>query len=237
MLLKIPPGQEAATAARAAAYGRMPSSTSNPARVEPPDYHPARLLVTTLILSSVWSLLKFWIAWQTASIAVLSDGVFSLLGVSANVVGLLVVWLEIRTESRTDIQAARRLQAWVTIILSSVLSLIAWDIVRLIQERIGHPSFRAFHLTAALFGVGSVVLAQLVWWLLARQGPQQRALVLSRQVGRTQNFTTLLAVVALPDLCAGRPALDYMAAGLIIILTLFSIFRMVDASINALAES
>jgi divalent metal cation (Fe/Co/Zn/Cd) transporter len=235
MLLKVPPGQEATAAAQAAAHGRMPGPA--PARVEPPDYHPARLLVTTLMLSSVWALLKFWIAWQTASIAVLCDGIFSLLGVAANVVGLLVVWLEIRNESRSDIQAARRLQAWVTIILTSVLTLACWEIAGLIQERYAHPSFRTFYLIPALIGIGSAVLAQLVWWLLARQGPQQRALVLSRQIGRTQNFTTLLAVLALPDLCVGRPALDYMAAGLILILTVFSIIRMVGASINSLAQS
>jgi divalent metal cation (Fe/Co/Zn/Cd) transporter len=206
-------------------------------KVSPPNHHPARLLVTTLLLSVAFSAVKFIVAWQTASLSVLADAVFSLVVTDANLVGLLIVWLEVKGATRHDILASRKLQMGLNFILCLGLALIGWEIAQLVIARYHHAMLRTFHLNAALLALGCTALAQLAWWLMARQGPQQRSLTMSRQVGRLQNFTTVIAIAVLPDLATSRQGLDLIGAGLILFLMTCSIYRMVRSSIQALAEA
>src|SRR5436190_12594265 len=86
-----------------------------------PTNHPAKLLLTTLALSLAFAALKFLVAWETSSLSVLADGVFSLLAADANLVGLLMVWLEVRGATIHDIRASRKLQMGLNTVLCFVL--------------------------------------------------------------------------------------------------------------------
>jgi divalent metal cation (Fe/Co/Zn/Cd) transporter len=191
-----------------------------------------RLLGLTLSLCLLASLLKFIVAWQTRSLAVLSDAAFSLLAVSVHLAALLALWLEIRPDVPSDIRAARKLETGVVMVLSTILALTGWEILGAAYERHfqSHlePTFN-WPGACALLTTG---LSQSIWFKLIQNLLEGRWSPLVRAVGWTQVAVTVAALLAL-----FFPALDPFVALAVVAFLARAVFRLVYASLSALGES
>jgi len=198
---------------------------------------PSRLLLTTLALSLLSALVKFVVAWWTHSLAVLADAAFSLLALTANLTGLLMLWLEIRSESPSDTLAARRLQTSVTMVLCGVLALTAWEILGAVIERTLHGEKATKMFLPPIFILAAAAVGQGLWWSLIRKAPPGRALRLTTEVASIQNYTTGAAALGILGLSTGWMIWDSVAAVVVLVFFARTTYRTVDRSVTALTQT
>jgi divalent metal cation (Fe/Co/Zn/Cd) transporter len=206
-------------------------------RVNSADLQPARVLLATLVVSCTAALLKFLVAWETASLALLADAAYSLLAVTASLAGLLAVWGEDSGEERVQLKQERKRQTLVMMLLSTVLALTAWEILGAAFHRWQVPLAEGPALLLPLGGLALAGVAHVIWWALVRQGSASPLMNLSIEAAALQMVTTGLAVFSL--LIASVPAWTRWDAGLAVVILLIlarTTFRMVEASLTALIE-
>jgi divalent metal cation (Fe/Co/Zn/Cd) transporter len=185
----------------------------------------------TLLLCLLASLLKFIVAWQTRSLAVISDAAYSLLALSVHHAALLDIWFNTRSDASDSTHSARKLQTGIVILLSTILALTAWEIIGAAYDR--HTSARTdvvFQWTGVI-ALLCTVMGQTLWFYMIYRFLHNRWSSLVREVGHAQIYATSAALLGLFITMA-----DAILALFTLGLLARSVCRMVYASLSALNE-
>jgi cation diffusion facilitator family transporter len=167
---------------------------------------------------------KLFLGWKTGSLAILSDGVHSLLDGASSVIGILAITVASRPPDQDHPYGHRKFEILATLALAGLLLLTCWELLGTAIQRLMHPvALPEFSLSAVLFMVGALGIHYSIARYEKDRGERYDSplLIADSIHARSDFFTTLLALTGIIAGKLGWYWLDAVAAmGIVIIIGL-----------------
>lgn len=183
-----------------------------------------RVLGVALVLNLLLAAGKLFLGWKTGSLAVLSDGVHSLLDGASSVIGILAITVAARPPDQDHPYGHKKFEILATLALAGLLLLTCWELMGTAVQRLMHPvALPEFSLSAVLFMVGALGIHYSIARYEKDRGERfDSPLLIADSVHARSDFLTTL--LALTGILAGKIGwywLDAVSAiGIVVIIGL-----------------
>jgi cation diffusion facilitator family transporter len=175
-----------------------------------------RVLWITLGLNLIATAAKLIVGYWTGSLSLLADGVDSVFDAASNVIGLVGVYLAARPADEDHPYGHRKAETMTALIISSLLFLTTWELIKSAVERLRDPSLIQAEVNVWSFGallVSIVVHLTVVWYeLRAGRRLQSDVLVADALHTRADIFVSLSVMGGLVAVRLGYPVADPILA-------------------------
>lgn len=198
-----------------------------------------RVIITTMLANLGVALAKLVVGFVTSSLAMLADGLHSLLDAASNVIGLVGNSIASRPPDENHPYGHRRFETLASMIIGGVLLLSAWEITRSSIGRLTTsdvvPDIGPINFIVM---VVTLVINLMVTLYQTRKGQEYRSELLLADALHTQSdiFSSLTVIVSLFAIQAGLPWVDVVAALLIVGLILKAAWEIVTRSSDILVD-
>jgi cation diffusion facilitator family transporter len=183
-----------------------------------------RVLFFVLAVHLLMAAGKLFLGWKTGSLAILSDGVHSLLDGASSVIGILAITVASRPPDQDHPYGHRKFEILATLALAGLLLLTCWELLGTAIQRLMHPvALPEFSLSAVLFMVGALGIHYSIARYEKDRGERYDSplLIADSIHARSDFFTTLLALTGIIAGKLGWYWLDAVAAmGIVVIIGL-----------------
>jgi cation diffusion facilitator family transporter len=200
--------------------------------------HIARVLWAILGLNLVVAVVKVVFGLASGAIALLADGIHSLLDASGNVVALVGMHAARRPPDAEHPYGHRKFETFAALGIAALLFYGCTEIAQSAWERLRHP--RPPSLSAAMLVAVLLTLAVNVFVVLyeRRQGRRLQSELLLADAAHTGSdvLATLLVVASFAAVRLRVPYADIAAAGIILVLILRAGYGIVKSTISTLAD-
>lgn len=173
-----------------------------------------RVLLAVLALNALVAVAKLVVGWRANSLAVIGDGLHSVVDAMANVVALLVLRMATAPADEDHPFGHAKFETLTAFVLSGLLFLTAFELGNAAVERIVRPSVPV--IDAVTLGVMLVTLAVnvLVAWWEASVGRREGSHLLLADAAQTRGdvFVTIAVLVGLFVQSLGVPFVDPLLA-------------------------
>jgi cation diffusion facilitator family transporter len=175
-----------------------------------------RVLWLTLGLNLVATAAKLIVGYWTGSLSLIADGVDSVFDAASNVIGLVGIFLAARPADEDHPYGHRKAETMTALIISSLLFLTTWELMKSAVERLRDPSLIQAEVNVWSFGallVSIVVHLTVVWYeLQAGRRLQSDVLVADALHTRADIFVSLSVMGGLVAVRLGYPLADPILA-------------------------
>jgi len=175
-----------------------------------------RVLWITLGLNLVATVAKLIVGYWTGSLSLLADGFDSVFDAASNVIGLVGISLSARPADEDHPYGHRKAETMTSLIISSLLFLTTWELIKSAVERLRNPSLIQAEVNVWSFGallVSIVVHVIVVWYeLKAGRRLQSDVLVADALHTRADIFVSLSVMGGLVAVRLGYPLADPLLA-------------------------
>jgi len=193
-----------------------------------------RVLWITLGLNLIATLAKLIVGYWTGSLSLIADGFDSVFDSASNVIGLVGIYLAARPADADHPYGHRKAETMTALIISSLLFITAWELMKSAVERLREPSLIQAEVNVWSFGallVSILVHLTVVWYeLRAGRRLQSDVLVADAMHTRADIFVSLSVIGGLTAVRLGYPIADP-------ILALIISFVIVKIGIDIIRES
>jgi cation diffusion facilitator family transporter len=197
-----------------------------------------RVLWAILVLNLIVALAKIFYGLASGAVALLADGIHSLLDASGNVVALIGISAARRPPDANHPYGHRKFETFAALGVAGLLFLGCYEIAQSAWERLRHP--RPLELTPAILVTLLLTLAINVFVVLyeRRQGRRLQSELLLADAAHTRSdvFATLLVLTSFAATRFRIPHADLAAAGVIVLLILRAGFEIVKGTISTLSD-
>jgi cation diffusion facilitator family transporter len=175
-----------------------------------------RVLWLTLALNLVATAAKLIVGYWTGSLSLIADGVDSVFDAASNVIGLVGIFLAARPADEDHPYGHRKAETMTALIISSLLFLTTWELIKSAVERLCDPSLIQAEVNVWSFGALLVSIAvhmTVVWYeLQAGRRLQSDVLVADAMHTRADIFVSLSVMGGLIAVRLGYPVADPILA-------------------------
>jgi cation diffusion facilitator family transporter len=175
-----------------------------------------RVLWITMGLNLVATAAKLIVGYWTGSLSLIADGLDSVFDAASNVIGLVGIFLAARPADEDHPYGHRKAETMAALIISSLLFLTTWELIKSAVERLRDPSLIQAEVNAWSFGaliVSIVVHMTVVWYELgAGRRLQSDLLVADAMHTRADIFVSLSVMGGLIAVRLGYPVADPILA-------------------------
>lgn len=175
-----------------------------------------RVLWITLGLNLVATAAKLVVGYWTGSLSLLADGFDSVFDAASNVIGLVGIFLAARPADEDHPYGHRKAETMTALIISSLLFLTTWELIKSAVERLRDPSLIQAEVNVWSFGalIVSIVVHMTVVWYELRAGRrlQSDLLVADAMHTRADIFVSLSVMGGLVAVRLGYPLADPILA-------------------------
>lgn len=175
-----------------------------------------RVLWITLGLNLVATAAKLVVGYWTGSLSLLADGLDSVFDAASNVIGLVGIYLAARPADEDHPYGHRKAETMTALIISSLLFLTTWELIKSAVERLRDPSLIQAEVNVWSFGALLVSIAvhlTVVWYeLRAGRRLQSDLLVADALHTRADIFVSLSVMGGLIAVRLGYPVADPILA-------------------------
>lgn len=175
-----------------------------------------RVLWITLALNLVATAAKLIVGYWTGSLSLLADGIDSVFDAASNVIGLVGIFLAARPADKDHPYGHRKAETMTALIISSLLFLTTWELIKSAVERLRDPSLIQAEVNIWSFGALLVSIAvhmTVVWYeLRAGRRLQSDVLVADAMHTRADIFVSLAVMGGLVAVRLGYPLADPLLA-------------------------
>ena len=175
-----------------------------------------RVLWITLGLNLVATAAKLIVGYWTGSLSLIADGVDSVFDAASNVIGLVGIFLAARPADEDHPYGHRKAETMTSLIISSLLFLTTWELMKSAVERLRDPSLIQAEVNVWSFGalIVSIVVHMTVVWYELRAGRrlQSDVLVADAMHTRADIFVSLAVMGGLIAVRLGYPLADPILA-------------------------
>ncbi len=175
-----------------------------------------RVLWITLGLNLIATVAKLVVGYWTGSLSLLADGFDSVFDAASNVIGLVGIYLAARPADEDHPYGHRKAETMTALIISSLLFLTTWELIKSAVERLRDPSLIQAEVNVWSFGaliVSIVVHMTVVWYeLKAGRRLQSDVLVADAMHTRADIFVSLSVMGGLIAVRLGYPVADPLLA-------------------------
>ena len=197
-----------------------------------------RVLWAILVLNLIVALAKIFYGMASGAVALLADGIHSLLDASGNVVALIGIAVARRPPDANHPYGHRKFETFAALGVATLLFLGCYEISQSAWERMRHP--RLPELTPAILVTLLLTLAINLFVVLyeRRQGKRLQSELLLADAAHTSSdvFATLLVLASFAAARLRIPHADLVAAGVIVLLILRAGFEIVKGTISTLSD-
>ena len=171
-----------------------------------------RVLWITLGLNLVATAAKLIVGYWTGSLSLIADGLDSVFDAASNVIGLVGIFLAARPADEDHPYGHRKAETMTSLIISSLLFLTTWELMKSAVERLRDPSLIQAEVNVWSFGalIVSIVVHMTVVWYELRAGRrlQSDVLVADAMHTRADIFVSLAVMGGLIAVRLGYPLAD-----------------------------
>lgn len=198
-----------------------------------------RVIITTLGANLAVAAAKLVVGALTRSLAMLADGLHSLLDAASNIVGLVGNSVASRPPDENHPYGHRRFETLASMIIGGVLLLSAWEIVTTSINRLSSdpvsPDIRPINFIVMTV---TLVINLIVTLYQTRKGQEYQSELLLADAAHTQTdiFSSLTVIVSLFAVQMGLPWVDIVAALVIVGLILKAAWEIVTRSSGILVD-
>jgi cation diffusion facilitator family transporter len=175
-----------------------------------------RVLWITMGLNLVATAAKLIVGYWTGSLSLIADGLDSVFDAASNVIGLVGIYLAARPADEGHPYGHRKAETMTALIISSLLFLTTWELIKSAVERLRDPSLIQAEVNVWSFGallVSIVVHMTVVSYELgAGRRLQSDFLVADAQHTRADIFVSLSVIGGLIAVRLGYPVADPILA-------------------------
>ena len=175
-----------------------------------------RVLWITLGLNLVATVAKLIVGYRTGSLSLLADGFDSVFDAASNVIGLVGIYLAAQPADEDHPYGHRKAETMTSLIISSLLFLTTWELIRGAVERLRDPSLIQAEVTIWSFVallVSIIVHVTVVWYeLSAGRRLKSDVLVADALHTRADIFVSLSVIAGLIAVRLGYPVADPLLA-------------------------
>ena len=175
-----------------------------------------RVLWITLGLNLLATAAKLIVGYWTGSLSLIADGFDSVFDAATNVIGLAGIRLAAQPADEGHPYGHRKAETMTALVISSLLFLTTWELIKSAIERIRDPSLVQAEVNAWSFGallVSIVVHLTVVWYeLRAGRRLQSDVLVADALHTRADIFVSLAVMGGLVAVSLGYPLADPILA-------------------------
>jgi cation diffusion facilitator family transporter len=193
-----------------------------------------RVLWITLGLNLIATLAKLIVGYWTGSLSLIADGFDSVFDSASNVIGLVGIFLAAQPADADHPYGHRKAETMTALIISSLLFITSWELIKSAVERLRDPSLIQAEVTVWSFGallLSILVHLTVVWYeLRAGRRLQSDVLVADAMHTRADIFVSLSVIGGLTAVRLGYPIADP-------ILALIISFVIVKIGIDIIRES
>jgi len=175
-----------------------------------------RVLWITMGLNLVATAAKLIVGYWTGSLSLIADGLDSVFDAASNVIGLVGIYLAARPADEDHPYGHRKAETMTALIISSLLFLTTWELIKSAVERLRDPSLIQAEVNVWSFGalIVSIVVHMTVVWYELRAGRrlQSDLLVADAMHTRADIFVSLSVMGGLIAVRLGYPVADPILA-------------------------
>ena len=175
-----------------------------------------RVLWITMGLNLVATAAKLIVGYWTGSLSLIADGLDSVFDTASNVIGLVGIFLAARPADEDHPYGHRKAETMTALIISSLLFLTTWELIKSAVERLRDPSLIQAEVNVWSFGalIVSIVVHMTVVWYELRAGRrlQSDLLVADAMHTRADIFVSLSVMGGLVAVRLGYPLADPILA-------------------------
>jgi cation diffusion facilitator family transporter len=174
------------------------------------------------------------------SLGVMSDGVHSVLDGAGSVIGLVAIHVAAMPPDPKHPYGHKKFEVLATLILSGLLLLSCWEILGSAITRLARPStVPDFSWAGVLFLLATMGVNAWLSRYEAEKGDELDSPLLHADAAHTRSdlFTTFLALLGLFSPKLGWPALDAVAAILIVLVIGRAAYRIISESVDTVADA
>jgi cation diffusion facilitator family transporter len=198
----------------------------------------ARILWGILALNLAVALAKLAYGWRSGAIAMTADGIHSLVDASANVFGLVGLWVARRPPDANHPYGHRKYETIAALAVAVMLFFGCYEIVMTAIERLRHPTVpqvgvQGFAIIAVTLAINLGVVAY-----ERRAGRALHSELLLADAAHTQSdvFASLLVFASFLAARAGIAWSDVVVAGIIVVLILRAGFEILSGTLSTLSD-
>ncbi len=197
-----------------------------------------RVLIITLAANLLVAAAKIIIGLITYSLAMVSDGVHSLLDATSNVLGLVSSWFASRPPDETHPYGHRRFETLAAMFIGGLLLLTAWEIVKSAVARLAQnitPEITALNFIVML---ATIVVNVTVSAYEARMGRQLKSelLLADSEHTRSDIYVSLTVLASLAAVQIGFGWIDAVATFVVVALIARAAWKILSHSADVLVD-
>ena len=197
-----------------------------------------RVLIVVLALNVAVAVAKLAVGLGVGAIAMVADGLHSMLDGAANVVGLVGLWVARRPPDANHPYGHRKYETFAALGIVLMMFLGCYEIAQTTIERLRHPVTP--HITGLAFLVMGLTLAVNLFVVALERGEGRRleSEILVSDAAHTGSdlLASLLVLASFGAARLGLPWADAAAAGIIVVLIVRAGFGIVRSTLSTLSD-
>ena len=198
----------------------------------------ARVLWAILFLNLIVALAKIFYGMISGAVALLADGIHSLLDASGNIVALIGINAARRPPDANHPYGHRKFETFAALGIAGLLFFGCYEIAQAAWDRLRHPRPPELTLPIVVTLVVTLAINLFVVFYERRQGRRLQSELLLADAAHTASdvFATLLVMASFLVAYFHIPYADVAAAGIIVLLILRAGFEIVKGTISTLSD-